>query len=121
MAMAVGMATLACACSTPDNGQHPFSRGWRTGEIEMLGSSTTRFPLGAIDCRIQHVGGEPAESLYAYVQFDFRSSGKFFGSNPKQRHIIAPVAPGTRIAEGTTVLVNLKDCTQPVVPRKDGS
>ena len=121
ISIAIAVATLTFACSTPENRLHPFSQGWRNGEIKMLGSATSSFPVGAIDCRGSQAHKEPIDQVYAYVQFDFRSSGKYFGSNPKQRHIISRVMPGVRIAKGDHVRVNLKDCSQAVAPQKSQS
>lgn len=121
IAIAAAVTTLTCACSTADDHLHPFSRGWRDGEIQMLGSATSSFPAGAIDCRGRQTPKEPIDPVYAYVQFDFRPTGKYFGSNPKQRHIISRVMPGVRLAEGDRVRVNLKDCAQAVVPWKSPS
>lgn len=104
------IAVSLCACANFDDRRYPFGQGWRSGDIELLGTSMTAFPAGAIDCRAGRIPIMATAPVYAYVQFDFRPSGKFFGSNPKQRHIIAPVAPGAMVAQGQRVHVNIKDC-----------
>ena len=121
ISIVIVLTTLTCACSAPEDRLHPFSQGWRNGEVQMLGPATSSFPVGAIDCRGSQAHKEPIDQVYAYVQFDFRSSGKYFGSNPKQRHIISRVMPGVRMAKGDHVRVNLKDCTQAVALQKSQS
>jgi len=115
------MAIVVCACSTFEDARYPSSQGWRTGKIQSLAASTTPLPFGAIDCRAQAIETPPTATAFAYVQFDFRPSPKYFGSNPTQRHIIARVAPGAHVTRGEHVRVNVKDCSEPVVPLENAS
>lgn len=107
------LASLA-GCTSIDNGRYRYDQGWRPGNILQIGSATTNFPTAASDCRRAVPNARAAEFDYAYVHLvnTHEGGGKYFNSNPKLRHVIVRLRPGTSLREGDRVHVNIRDCTQ---------
>lgn len=93
-------AAMLGACAAPYPSQLRWEDGWRRARISEVGVRDVGLKKSFRDCR-KH--GE-AKDFERFARASYQYSG------PHRRFIIAPVAADTKMKQGDSVYVNIKDC-----------
>lgn len=94
-------SALGCTLKTERDDRYEYAEGWRAGKVVEIGRNVTATRSSADDCRNDGTA-RSEDTLYARIERYHHTSVYWQ---------VAPLPPGSKLAVGDLVYVNIKDCT----------